>query len=67
MRPVDVVRKVAPRARPNYLAAFEQGEALLAEHGITTPARLAHFLAQILHETGGLSVEWENMSYSAPA
>ncbi len=61
----DVVRKLAPRAHPSYIAAFEQGEPLLRAHGITTPARLAHFLAQVLHETGGLEVQWENMSYGA--
>jgi putative chitinase len=65
-RAVDVVRRIAPRARPSYVAAFEQGDALLFAHGITTRARLAHFLAQVLHETGGLEIEWENMSYSAP-
>ena len=65
-RAVDVVRRVAPRARPTYVAAFEQGDALLFAHGITTRSRLAHFLAQVLHETGGLEIEWENMSYGAP-
>jgi uncharacterized protein (TIGR02594 family) len=65
-RAVDVVRRVAPRARPSYVAAFEQGDALLFAHGITTRARVAHFLAQVLHETGGLEIEWENMSYGAP-
>jgi uncharacterized protein (TIGR02594 family) len=64
-RAVDVVRRVAPRARPSYVAAFENGDALLIAHGITTPDRLAHFLAQILHESGGLELEWENMSYRA--
>jgi putative chitinase len=62
---VDVVRLVAPRARANYLAAFENGDALLAEHGITTPLRLAHFLAQVLHETGALTIEEESGDYSA--
>src|SRR5689334_6281858 len=64
-RAINVLRTLAPAAKPNYLAAFAQGDALLAEHDITTPDRLAHFLAQVLHETGGLSIEWENMNYSA--
>ena len=64
-RAVDVVRRVAPRAKPSYLAAFEHGDALLIAHGIATPDRLAHFLAQILHESGGLELEWENMNYRA--
>ncbi len=60
----EVVRRLAPRAHPSYIAALEQGDALLLAHGVTTTARLAHFLAQVLHETGGLEVQWENMSYS---
>ena len=64
-RAVDVVRRIAPHARPAYLAAFEQGDALLFANGLTTPARLAHFLAQVLHESGALEIDWENMSYSS--
>jgi len=45
-RAVDVVRRIAPRARPTYVAAFERGDALLIAHGVTTPGRLTHFLAQ---------------------
>lgn len=65
MRPVEVVAKLCPTARPNYMLAFEQGDALFAKHGITTPLRLAHFLAQVLHETGGLRIEWESGAYTA--
>jgi putative chitinase len=65
MRPVDVVRKLCPRGRMSYLSAFENGDALFREHGITTRLRLAHFLAQCLHETGGLTIEWESGNYSA--
>ena len=36
-----------------------------ADAGITTPARLAAFLANVLHETGGFARLVENMSYSA--
>jgi uncharacterized protein (TIGR02594 family) len=64
-RAVDVVRSVAPNAKRNYITAFDQGDALLQQHGIDAPDRLAHFLAQVLHETGGLTCERESLSYSA--
>ena len=63
-RAIDIVRRVAPHALSNYIAAFEQGDALLQAHGITTPRRLAHFLAQVMHESGGLTIEWENLNYT---
>ena len=66
-RAIDFLRMVAPNARENYVLAFQRGDALLKEHDITTPLRLAHFLAQVLHESGGLTVEWENLSYKTPA
>src|SRR3990167_9346121 len=65
MRPIDIVRKVAPKARKDYLVALENGDALFAANGITTPLRLAHFLAQVLHESGGLTLQWESGGYSA--
>jgi uncharacterized protein (TIGR02594 family) len=64
-RAVDIVRKLAPKAKKNYVEAFDKGDALLQQHEMTTPDRLAHFLAQVLHETGGLSLEWESLNYSA--
>ena len=60
-----IVRLVAPHAKQNYLAAFDAGDAILAEHEITTPLRIAHFLAQVMHETGALTIEEENGNYSA--
>lgn len=66
-RAIDIVRRVAPNARPAYLSAFENGDALFQAHGITTPLRLAHFLAQVIHESGGLTIEWENLSYKTAA
>lgn len=65
MRAIDVVRKVAPHALPNYLAAFEAGDGLLRAAGITTPKRLAHFLAQTLEETGGFTILIESGNYTA--
>ena len=65
-RAIDIMRRVAPRAREDYLLAFERGDSLLKSHGITTPLRVAHFLAQVLHESGGLTIEWESGNYSAP-
>lgn len=66
MRPVDIVRKLAPHGRPEYLAAFDQGDDLFQKFEMTTPARLAPFLATILEETGDLAVTYENMNYTAP-
>ena len=41
MRAIDVVQKLCPRARAEYIAAFEAGDRQIAAAGITTPARLA--------------------------
>ncbi|MCA1458776.1 TIGR02594 family protein [Bradyrhizobium sp. BRP22] len=64
-RVIDVLRQVAPKASQSYLAAFDSGDSLLQQHHITTPNRLAHFLAQVLHESGGLMLEHENLKYTS--
>jgi putative chitinase len=61
-----VLGSIAPGARSNYLEAIRQGGALFEQHGITTPQRMAHFLAQAMQETGSFTVLRENMSYSVP-
>lgn len=65
MRPIDLVRRLCPRARPEYLAAFDAGDEQIEAAGITTPRRLAQFLAQALHETNGLTISEENGNYTA--
>lgn len=38
---------------------------LLPQHSIDTPLRIAHFLSQVLHESGRMKFTKENMNYSA--
>jgi len=66
-RAVDVVKKIFPDAKPEYVAAFEAGDAQLQAAGITTPLRLAHLLAQCNGETGGLTVTRESLMYKTAA
>lgn len=61
-----LILQVSRRARPGYVAAFREGAETLARHGLTTPLRAAHFLAQVCHETDGLTIEFESMNYRAP-
>jgi putative chitinase len=67
LRAVEIVAKVSPHTSMNYLDAFDAGDSVLAEFAITTPLRLAHFLAQTLYETGGGTVLFENMAYTTAA
>lgn len=58
----------APQARPEYLEAFADADTVLAKYGINDNGlRLAHFMAQVLHETGGLKVLTESMNYKPDA
>jgi putative chitinase len=60
------LQHLAPNARTSYRAAFNHAGQVLGQYAInTTPRRLAHFMAQVLHETGGLTILVENMNYRA--
>jgi putative chitinase len=60
------LRRVAPGARADYLQAIREGGPLFEQHGITTPRRMAHFLAQAMQETGSFTILRESMNYRAP-
>jgi putative chitinase len=65
-RTVAVVTQLSPQAKNNYIQAIREGGPLFEEHGITTPLRMSHFMAQAMTETGGFKVLRESMSYSVP-
>jgi putative chitinase len=62
-RAVKIVKAIFPKAKADYIAAFEAGDAQLATAGINTPLRLAHLLAQCGAETGGLTLTRESLMY----
>jgi putative chitinase len=62
---LEQIAGLAPGANAIYRQAFADADALLAPYGINdNPLRLAHFMAQGLHETGGLKILTESMNYS---
>jgi putative chitinase len=64
MRAVDLVRAITHDARPEYITAWDAGDARLDQGGINTPLRLAHLIAQCGAECGGFSITRESMVYT---
>ncbi|VVN40484.1 glycoside hydrolase family 19 protein [Pseudomonas fluorescens] len=59
------ILKLSPSARTSYREAFEQSQPVLDHYGISANSlRVAHFMAQVLHECGGLTIQFENLNYS---
>ncbi|MBX7220318.1 MAG: glycoside hydrolase family 19 protein [Blastocatellia bacterium] len=57
----------APTANPAWSAELVAAiNEFFPKFGITTPARVAAFMAQAAHETGGFTRLTENLNYSAP-
>lgn len=63
---IDQVLFLAPSIRSSYREAFQNGQDLFDRASISdSPLRIAHFMAQVLHESGGLTIQFENLNYSA--
>ena len=63
---LDQLIGLAPAICPAYRDAFGQGQAVLDRYGISaTPLRVAHFVAQTLHESAAYTLLFENLNYSA--
>jgi predicted chitinase len=57
---------LAPNIREVYRQAFQNADNILASYHINDNGlRISHFMAQILHESGGLTIFKENMNYRA--
>lgn len=65
-RTLNAITQLSPQARDNYLQAIREGGPMFEQHGITTPLRMSHFIAQAMVETGGFTLLRESMSYSVP-
>ena len=61
----EVLKAVAPNAREARINEILDNKDILTSYGIKTPLRLAHFLAQVSHESGGFMRIEENLMYSS--
>jgi len=62
---LDQILRLTPNARSSYREAFNSGQSIFDDSEISSSGlRIAHFMAQVLHETGGLSIQFENLNYS---
>jgi putative chitinase len=64
---IENLKRLAPNVRQIYVEAFQNADSIFAGYRINDSGlRLSHFMAQILHESGGLTIFLENLNYSAP-
>ena len=63
---LDQLARLAPQCSAVYRAAFVAGQPVLARYGVSARRlRVVHFMAQVLHESGALTLQFENLRYSA--
>jgi putative chitinase len=63
---LNQITQLAPSIRSSYRDAFAAGQDVLDRFAISDkPLRVAHFMAQMLHESGALTIQFENLNYSA--
>lgn len=60
----DDIKRIAPFAKDAFVQAIVESREEFDAAGIDTRLRMAHFLAQVMTETGGLKRLDENMNYS---
>lgn len=59
-----VLMKLCPKCHPDYRYALLNNERYFSVFGINSEKRLTHFLTQIIHESGFLTRQYENLNYS---
>jgi putative chitinase len=63
---IDLLKKICPKTKVTVLEKFVAPLNEVSEHyEINTPQRMAAFLAQLAHESGGFNAIKENLNYSA--
>ncbi len=64
----EQLQEIMPHARPENIHLYQNGlNKVCGNFEINTPLRVAHFLAQVAHESGSLRYVSENLNYSAKA